>query len=88
VSMVFGGYFVCGAKGPGFRCQGSGKADCYTLTRTSRNQANHFRAMAKKRATLSRKARKGKLVSLELKQYSFLFLPFFAAFAALRERRF
>jgi hypothetical protein len=38
------------------------------LTRTIRSKANHFLAMAKKRATLSRKARKGKLVRLELKQ--------------------
>jgi hypothetical protein len=44
--------------------------------------------MAKKRATLSRKARKEKLVSLELKQKVLLFLPFFAAFAALREKSF
>jgi len=36
----------------------------------------------------SRKPRKGKLVSLDLKQESLLFLPFFAAFAALREIRF
>jgi hypothetical protein len=39
-----------------------------SLTRTSRNKAKHFLAMAKQRATLRRKARKGMPVPLEFNQ--------------------